>query len=1230
MSFKIKIILTSFLIIFLSFPFLLTKPAFADNFNLSGSVKDSSGNAITGAIISVNDTNNDSATTDSSGNYSLSIPQGIYDVQVMPPSGSGLTSAIAYGQNISSIITLNFILTPTGTVTFSGHLYDGSGNPITNMIISLNGSNGTTSMRTTSTGNYSLQVPNGTYTIKIGAQGPQTGYPAGYPDWFYVQKNNYVLNQSTIVDLTLPIKHVTMHIQDSSGNPVGGVKLTDTNDTLTSNQNITIGSGITNASLWSKYYTSSSAPQTDSSTGNATLLLFPNDSSSSYNFTGTPPSGSGFVSTAIPSFTISGDANETGTLQTGITLSGYLYDESGNPINNMLISLSGSNGTASMRTTITGSYSLLVASGTYKIEIGAQGPQSGYPTGYPDWFDVRELNYSLTQNTNLDLTLPVRKVIMHVQDASGNPVGGVKLTDTNDFLTSNQDANIGGGITNASLWSRYYSSSSAPQTDYITGNATLFLFPNDSSSSYHFVATPPSGSGFATTTVPSFTITTDTTEIATIQKPVTLSGHVYDGNGNPIPSQTISLTNSSGAVIYIKTDASTGSYSLPVMSGSYTLEIGSNGLQSNPQYFPAWFDVVKRNYSINQNTNLDITLPLKQVIMHVQDVFGNPIGGVAFDDYNDSWASYQDFSIGGGITDASVTSKYISNSSPKTDPTTGNVTLLLFPTDSNSIYNFTAIPQSGSNYKIFTLNNIVVTGDQTELISLQYNHANPVTTIDLATQHVDGTYSNPTTVTLGATAAAGYTIANTYFTVDGGTQQTYTVPFEVSSAGNHTITYWSVDNSGVPETHSTKNFTIYSNQAPYVNPLSGGSVNVGQAYTENGSFTDSDSTSWTAIVDYGEGAGPEALIINPDKTFTLNHQYNTAGSYTVTVVVTDNQHATGTTMTTVNVNAPATIGALSGTTLNEGQTYTETGSFTDPDSTSWTGKVNYGDGALDEPLTLNSDKTFSLNHLYKDNGTYNVTVSITDNQGVVATQNTNIIVNNLTPIVSTIIINTTPVQINNPINASATFTDQGILDTHTATWNWGDGSTTNGTVLELNGSGSVSDNHTYTTTGVYLVTLTITDKDGGKGANTYSYVAVYDPNGGFVTGSGKIMSSQGSMPGNSSATGKSEFGIEAKYDNTNNPKGHIKFSFENGNIDFESTSYDYVVVAGNTAYIIGYGKLNGVNAYTFLASVIDGSPDKFRIKITDANGLTIYDNQMNATDITPPINSISSGNIKIH
>ena len=69
---------------------------------------------------------------------------------------------------------------------------------------------------------------------------------------------------------------------------------------------------------------------------------------------------------------------------------------------------------------------------------------------------------------------------------------------------------------------------------------------------------------------------------------------------------------------------------------------------------------------------------------------------------------------------------------------------------------------------------------------------------------------------------------------------------------------------------------------------------------------------------------------------------------------------------------------------------------------------------------------------------------------------------------------------------SGNFTDPDVADTHTAIINWGDGSTTAGTVVEpaAGNPGTVSGTHTYTTPGSYTVTITVVDNWGGIGIGT--------------------------------------------------------------------------------------------------------------------------------------------------
>ncbi len=87
------------------------------------------------------------------------------------------------------------------------------------------------------------------------------------------------------------------------------------------------------------------------------------------------------------------------------------------------------------------------------------------------------------------------------------------------------------------------------------------------------------------------------------------------------------------------------------------------------------------------------------------------------------------------------------------------------------------------------------------------------------------------TVTLSATATSGFTVANTYYTVDGGPQQTYTAPFTVSGEGAHTVNYWSVDNVGVYEIAKTLSIQIESLAITTQSPLPDGEIGVPYSVT---------------------------------------------------------------------------------------------------------------------------------------------------------------------------------------------------------------------------------------------------------------------------------------------------------------------------------------------------------------------------------------------------------------
>jgi hypothetical protein len=115
-------------------------------------------------------------------------------------------------------------------------------------------------------------------------------------------------------------------------------------------------------------------------------------------------------------------------------------------------------------------------------------------------------------------------------------------------------------------------------------------------------------------------------------------------------------------------------------------------------------------------------------------------------------------------------------------------------------------------------------------------------------------------------------------------------------------------------------------------------------------------------------------------------------------------------------------------------------------------------------------------------------------------------------------------------------------------------------------------------------------------------------------------------------TGKATFGFVSKYlKGATTPTGNTEFQFHAAGMNFSSTSYDWLVVQGSSkATYKGYGTVNGVSGYGFLLSAIDGSTDRFRIKIWQNGGSVIYDNQVGAGDNAEPTTALGGGSIVIH
>jgi Leucine-rich repeat (LRR) protein len=345
--------------------------------------------------------------------------------------------------------------------------------------------------------------------------------------------------------------------------------------------------------------------------------------------------------------------------------------------------------------------------------------------------------------------------------------------------------------------------------------------------------------------------------------------------------------------------------------------------------------------------------------------------------------------------------------------------------------------------------------------------------------------------------------------------------------------------------------------------------------------------------------------------------------------------------TTIALNQPPVVEAGSGLAGVEGQLVGLSSTFVDPDpDDTHAAVIDWGDGTVDSGVVSEAggSGTVSGTHAYVEDGWYTVTVTVTDDSGDSGVDTTTVDVANAAPVVGVITAPVDPVQLGLTVTASAGITDPGVLDTHVATWAWGDGTSTSGTVTESGGAGTVTGSHLYAMAGVYAVTLTVTDDEGAAGEAHFRYVVVYDPDGGFVTGGGWITSPPGAYVPDPTLTGRANFGFVSKYRHgASVPTGTTEFQFHAAGFNFRSTSYQWLVVAGAKAKFKGEGEINGGGSYGFMLSATDGAlpggggSDKFRIKIWDkATDVVVYDNELGAPDDADPTTVIGGGSIVIH
>ena len=381
---------------------------------------------------------------------------------------------------------------------------------------------------------------------------------------------------------------------------------------------------------------------------------------------------------------------------------------------------------------------------------------------------------------------------------------------------------------------------------------------------------------------------------------------------------------------------------------------------------------------------------------------------------------------------------YTWNFGDDTDPQLGQTVNHIFAKDGN--YTVTLTVTDTSN------------GIATETLTVQVNNAAPIiTNVSGDTNINEGAIAN---FTATAKDPGNDAIAYTWDFGNGITKTGENVSYVFADEGTYEVILTATDTDSAT-TQETLTVTV-NNVAPIVDAGADLTTDEGSAVTFNGNFTDPGiQDTHTINWDFGDGTTAESTL-NPNHIFINN------GVYYVKLKVLDNDGGESESTLTVRVDnvAPTITNVAGEININEGATATFSATATDKGNDTLTYTWNFGDET--DPVVGQN-----VNHLWADNGIYNVTLTVSDNDGASTSSTLSVNVNNVAPTVAA--GDHQIMYVGETVAFNGHFTDPGIKDTHAIAWDFGDGNIV---------KNDLNPTHIYAVDGTYNVTLTVTDKDG--------------------------------------------------------------------------------------------------------------------------------------------------------
>ena len=401
---------------------------------VSGKTIDNEGNIVSGVTVSVNKRLHydydsllsfwsytqltHSVISDAEGNYSMLMLERYESLILTPLDNPNFSNTVISNLNLSGSQVTNLVVQSANTVT--GIIRNDSGIPLPDVNITfIEQATGTvaTNFTTDETGFFSVLLANATYNLNVSSKNKQGNQVL--PNYFSIEPllKNFIVNGDTHQDITIPLVTISGKTINTDGNPVPGViisvnkRLDYDYDSLHSSWSIT---QLTNS-------------VTSDDEGNYSMLMLKRYKSLTLSVT----ADSRFSNTVITGLDLSASKALDLVVQDAYGTSGVIRNRSGIPLAGLevtFIEQLTETIAATSKTDENGFYSVYLANGRYKVFISYL--DSNNNPLLPKYFFIKPLvkNIIITEENNLDLTIPLVTISGKTVDKNGVPVHGVSLT----------------------------------------------------------------------------------------------------------------------------------------------------------------------------------------------------------------------------------------------------------------------------------------------------------------------------------------------------------------------------------------------------------------------------------------------------------------------------------------------------------------------------------------------------------------------------------------------------------------------------------------------------------------------------------------------------------------------------------------------------------------------------------------------------------------------------------